>query len=97
MNHNLAADKSFEGEGGEHVETETETGDVNHDAIFGEVIEHISLSQGTESKKTSKGHEETGCHGDRGAIVGYSCKAVDRWGFERAVNQKGIVVADECE
>jgi len=43
VEHYFAADEGFEGEGGEHVEAETETGDVYHGVVGGEVVEDVAL------------------------------------------------------
>lgn len=46
--HYFAADEGFEGEGGEHVEAETEARDVYHCVVRGEVVEDVSLGFGAE-------------------------------------------------
>ena len=43
VEHYFAAYEGFEREGGEHVQTETESGDVDHYVIGGEVVEDVSL------------------------------------------------------
>ena len=44
VEHYFAADEGFEREGGEHVQTKTEAGDIDHYVIGGEVVEDVSLS-----------------------------------------------------
>lgn len=40
--HNLAADKRLQGHGGEHVEAEAQTCDVDHGVVAGEVVEDVA-------------------------------------------------------
>lgn len=40
--HYFPADESFEREGGEHIEAEEETCDVDHEIISGEVVEYVA-------------------------------------------------------
>jgi hypothetical protein len=54
------------------------------------------LGEGTEGEEAGEGHEEAGYHGDSGAVVGYLGEAVDGGGFEGAVDEERVVVADEC-
>jgi len=93
----LAADEGFEGESGKHVEAETEASEVHHGVVGGEIIEHVALGQVAEGEEAGERHEETGDHGDAGAIMGYGGEAVDGGGFEGAVDEERVVVADECE
>ncbi|TGO57430.1 hypothetical protein BOTNAR_0201g00160 [Botryotinia narcissicola] len=48
VEHDFTTDKSFEGEGGEHVEAETETGEVDERVCCGEVVEDVAEGFGTE-------------------------------------------------
>jgi hypothetical protein len=88
VEHYLPADESFEGEGGEHVQPETETGDVYHGVVGWEVVEDVSLGEGTEGEEASEGHKEASYHGDGGAVVGYFGEAVDGGCFEGAVDEE---------
>jgi len=54
--HYFTAYKGFKREGSEHIEAKTETGDIDHNAVFGEIVENVSLGEGTESEKAGKGH-----------------------------------------
>lgn len=69
--HHLPADEAFEREGGEHVETEAEPRHVDEDIVGGEVVEDISLGQGTKGEEAGKRHGEAGGHADGGTVVGY--------------------------
>lgn len=84
--HHLPADEAFERQGGEHVEAEAESGDVDQDVIGGEVIEDVSLCVGAEGEETGEGHGEAGEHADAGAVVGYEGEAVEGWGAKGAVD-----------
>lgn len=84
--HHLPADEAFEGEGGEHVEAEAESGDVDEDVVGGEVVEDVSLGEGAEGEEAGEGHGEAGEHADGGAVVGYERETVEGWGAEGAVD-----------
>jgi hypothetical protein len=62
--HDLPTHKAFEGEGGEHVEAEAETGDLDDDvALGGEVVENVAFCGGAESEEAGEGHNEAGDEG----------------------------------
>ncbi|KAM0134030.1 hypothetical protein ACHAP3_005747 [Botrytis cinerea] len=48
VEHDFATDECFEREGGEHVETEAETGEVDEGVCGGEVVEDVAEGFGTE-------------------------------------------------
>ncbi|QSZ31574.1 hypothetical protein DSL72_001141 [Monilinia vaccinii-corymbosi] len=48
VEHDLAADEGFEGEGREHVEAEAEAGEVDERVGGGEVVEHVAEGVGAE-------------------------------------------------
>lgn len=48
VEHYFAADECFKGEGGEHVEAETETSDVDHCIVGWEIVEDVALGEGAE-------------------------------------------------
>lgn len=48
VHHDFAANEGFEREGGEHVETKTESSNVDHNAIFWEVVEYIPFGERTK-------------------------------------------------
>ncbi|TGO86853.1 hypothetical protein BPOR_0272g00110 [Botrytis porri] len=95
VEHYFATDEGFEGEGGEHVETKAETGEVDEGVCGGEVVKDVAKGFGAEGEEAREGHEETGDHGDGGAVVCYGGEAVDGGGLEGAVDEEGVVVADE--
>lgn len=86
VEHHLAADKGFQRQSGEHVEAETEAGDVDHGVVGGEVVEHVAEGAVAKGQKTNEGHEQAGDHGDAGGDVGDEGEAVDGGGFEGAVD-----------
>lgn len=48
VEHYFAANECFEGEGGEHVEAETETCEVYEGRAGGEIVEHVAEGVGAE-------------------------------------------------
>ena len=40
--HDFAADEGFEGERSEHVEAEEEAGNIDHQVVLREVVEHVA-------------------------------------------------------
>lgn len=69
VEHDLAADEGLEGQGGEHVETEAEPGNVHHDVVTREVVEDVTFGERAEGEEAGEGHGEAGYHGDGGAEV----------------------------
>ncbi|KFY44107.1 hypothetical protein V494_01632 [Pseudogymnoascus sp. VKM F-4513 (FW-928)] len=59
IHHYLAADEGFQGEGGEHVQPEAESGEVDEGRV-GEVVKHVAVGEGAESEEAGEGHGETG-------------------------------------
>jgi hypothetical protein len=85
--HDLPTHKAFEGEGGEHVEAEAETGDLDDDvAGGGKVVEDVAFCGGPKGEEAGEGHDEAGDEGGGGAVVGYKGEAVDGGLFEGAVD-----------
>lgn len=93
--HNLAANKSLEGQCSEHVEAEAQTGNVDHGVVRGEVVQHISKCLVAKGEKSTESHDQTSEHGDGGRVVGDAGEVVDSRGFEGSVDEEGIVVADK--
>lgn len=93
--HDVAADEALERERRDHVEAEAEAGDVDHEVVGGEVVEHVALGGGPEGEEAGEGHGETGEHGDGGGVVGDAGEAVESGFAEGAVDEEGVVVADE--
>lgn len=91
----FATDESFEGQGGEHVEAETETGNVDHGVCGRKVVEHVALREGAKGEEAAKGHESAGNHGDEGAVVRDASKAINGRRLEGSVDEEGVVVADK--
>lgn len=48
IKHDFSTDEGFERESSEHVESETETRDVDHGVVGGEVVEDVALRKGAE-------------------------------------------------
>ncbi|ESZ97116.1 hypothetical protein SBOR_2474 [Sclerotinia borealis F-4128] len=86
VEHDFAANKSFEGEGSQHIEAETETCEVYERVCGGEIVEHVAEGAGSEGEESRERHEETGEHGYAGAVVGYGGEAVDGGGVEGTVD-----------
>lgn len=85
--HHLPADEALEGQSGEHVEAEAEARDVDEDVVGWEIVQDVSLGEGTEGEEAGKRHAEAGEHADAGAVVGYQGEAVEGWGAEGAIYQ----------
>lgn len=95
--HDFSTDEALKWEGGKHVETEAEAGDLNHQmSLGGKVIEHITLGLISKGKEASKRDNQASYAGDGCAVVGNSTEAIHGGSLERAVDQKGVVMADEC-
>lgn len=93
--HDLAADESLEGHGGEHVEAEAEAGDVDHGVVAAEIVEHVAEGLVAEDEKAGQRHDEAGHGGGSHGVVRHAGEVVNCRGFEGAVDEEGVVVADE--
>lgn len=96
VEHDFAADEGFERKSSEHVEAETEACNVDHGVVGGEVIEDVALGEGAEGEEAGEGHKEASEHGDGGAVMRHTGEAIDCGGFERAVDEEGVMVANKC-
>lgn len=96
--HYLPADEALEGEGSQHVEAEAESGDLHNDRpVDGEVVEDVASGEGAEGEEPGEGHGEASEEGDERAVMRDGGEAVHCWGSEGAVDEEGVVMADECE
>lgn len=95
VEHDLAADKSLERERGQHVQAETQPRHVDHRVVGGEIIEHIAQGLVAKGEKPREGHQQAGEHGDARGEVRYFAETVDGRSLEGAIDEEGIVMADE--
>jgi len=60
--HDFSADKAFQRQSREHIQSEAETGNVDHDIVGGEIVQHISLSHVAEVEVAGQSHKQTCDH-----------------------------------
>ena len=82
IEHDFAANKGFQWESGEHVESETEAGDVHHDVVRREVVEYVALGKRAEGKEAGESHEQACYHGNTRAVVGNTGESIYRRSLE---------------
>merc|ERR1712000_211911 len=90
-----AADEGLQRERGEHVQPEAETCDINPGVVAGEVVEHVAEGLVAEDEKPGQRHDETRHGGGADGVVRYAGEVVDRRSLEGAVDEEGVVMADE--
>ena len=93
--HDLAADKGLEGQRRQHVEAEAQAGHVDHGVVGREVVEHVAQRLVAKREEAAERHDEAGEHGDAGGVVRHAGEVVDGGRLEGAVDEEGVVVADE--
>ena len=77
------------------MELNLQSSNINNYIIRGEVIQDIALGLIAKRQVPSERHDETSQHGNSSREMRDSCEAVHGRRFERAVNKKTVVMADE--
>lgn len=75
---NLAANKAFERQGGEHVETKKTTSDIDNDVVVWEVVKNIAEGLLFETPVSGYAHCDGGSCSDDGRVVCDLTKLVHR-------------------
>lgn len=95
--HDFSADEGLERQGGEHVQAKEEAGNVDHQVVPREVVQHIAPGLVTECEVARQRHDQTGDQRNAGAVVCDTSEAVDGRLAEGAVDEETVVVAHECK
>jgi hypothetical protein len=93
--HHLSAYKGFERQRGEHVEPEKETGNVHHQVVVREVVEHVAKRLVTKGEVARQCHNKARNQRDTSAVMRDAREAVNCGLAKGAVYEKTVVMTDE--